>query len=794
MDGVEETQTSQSSSGSKPGTDYSQNQMPPAQFAKNQTPSGGSFFSKFFNFFKKKSSASSMPQTTTTTTTTTDNTAPGSLQKNQRQSAAGNKRQRERGAGLEDVDDDEEPENSDRAHRARVEEDDFSNDPDFNLSPEEFKQKMSEELKTLVSEDNEGICKTLLRKYLRKKQEFFHRIAIRTDGQDYKEKIRAEFHEGKRDFSNRIMVGVNFAGLDLSEINLSGAILIGADLRGVNLNEANLNGADLSGANLAGANLAKINLKEANLTNAILDSAQNINDALFQKTIFFKTSLCNITFNSCDFTDSQFSKVSVSNTVFSNSNLTNALIQHIIPKNMTSKIIIFNNSNLKNLIIRTKFFRGFNFSGSSNVNEAYVLDLDAYESILAARLEDYEENKKFEYVRLDGADLSGKNFSDFNFKGVSLKKADLRLSKLINVNLEEANLTGAKLDGADFISVDLKGAKLTDLLGRKSKFIRTNFTESLIQNSDFSLSIFDRSIFFGLVKFSNESKKQVKNTKFKMCQFINLNFNKVFIKDNSNFQGSKFDNVVFYNCLLTNVSMKQIEAKHLTFEYSGLYNINFESAILENVDFFQKWRIFSFDASSMSILNNLFFHNAILNKCIFAVINEKKNDWDPAGELDFTNANLNDVIFCLFKFKNCKFAEASQLDSVIFKQIELENCDASKEFLLSRGLRIEGIFNPNLEILNQKDDRSYLRRLWSRACDYTSPEFLVDAAVGGVGRMLGAAIQAPVDIGSRYCSARLEKNIHLETYREQLKIDDEHAILRQEQAAQNQNSSNQSNQ
>lgn len=82
-----------------------------------------------------------------------------------------------------------------------------------------------------------------------------------------KEQLQKEYQNGRRDFSN-----LNLSGLDLTNINLKGADLTGVNLSGACVHYANLTNANLTGANLSGAYLYWANLANTNLTNANLSN------------------------------------------------------------------------------------------------------------------------------------------------------------------------------------------------------------------------------------------------------------------------------------------------------------------------------------------------------------------------------------------------------------------------------------------------------------------------------------------------------------------------------------------
>lgn len=83
---------------------------------------------------------------------------------------------------------------------------------------------------------------------------------------------------GAEDYNKRSLIGMNFAGQDLTDSSFVKAVLRqtnfqGADLRGVSFFGANLDGANLVGANLTGATLDTALMTHTNLKDAILTGA-----------------------------------------------------------------------------------------------------------------------------------------------------------------------------------------------------------------------------------------------------------------------------------------------------------------------------------------------------------------------------------------------------------------------------------------------------------------------------------------------------------------------------------------
>lgn len=103
--------------------------------------------------------------------------------------------------------------------------------------------------------------------------------------------FKAAYSEGKRDFADCDISGLELPLFDLSQVNLYGSKLIGTNLKGANLYKADLSSAGLNGANLQGANLSHAYLYYANLSEADLRGA-DLSEAYLKYANLRGANLC----------------------------------------------------------------------------------------------------------------------------------------------------------------------------------------------------------------------------------------------------------------------------------------------------------------------------------------------------------------------------------------------------------------------------------------------------------------------------------------------------------------------
>jgi uncharacterized protein YjbI with pentapeptide repeats len=261
------------------------------------------------------------------------------------------------------------------------------------------------------------------------------------------------------------------AGRDFTGIDLAGQDISGADLRGVFMECANLAGANLTDCDLSGSVLANASLEGANLTGAKLRDANlgraNLRGAYAERP----PDLLHAILELADLTGARIPGV-----VFDESMLRECIFDGADLSSTSAKKTVFIRCSMRGTII-----------AGSNMKDASFIEMDA--SDLIATGASLEGMTLFD-VRCDGAKLDRGMLANFRACGkTSLTNADLSESMLERSNFRAIDLSGARLvrsdvSGGDLSEARFAGADLTELVGRASLFIRTDFTEAKMERAD----------------------------------------------------------------------------------------------------------------------------------------------------------------------------------------------------------------------------------------------------------------------------------------------------------------------
>lgn len=130
-------------------------------------------------------------------------------------------------------------------------------------------------------------------------------------------------------------------------------------------------------------------------------------------------------------------------------------------------------------------------------------------------IEQLLQTKHCEQCALNGADLRGKNLSNFDLEGANLRGADLTGANLSNANLRGADLSGATLNQANLTAADLEGALLTGTQLKSANLTGVNLIAARLQASDLTgADLTNANLKTADLEWVNLSGTTLKNTDF----------------------------------------------------------------------------------------------------------------------------------------------------------------------------------------------------------------------------------------------------------------------------------------
>jgi uncharacterized protein YjbI with pentapeptide repeats len=118
-----------------------------------------------------------------------------------------------------------------------------------------------------------------------------------------------------------------------------------------------------------------------------------------------------------------------------------------------------------------------------------VLPTDGVEQMLAShRLYLETEYHEGHRANFSSADLTGRDFSGLNLRGIKMDRAALRGADFTGANLQSANLIGAilqeaRLDRADLSRARLSGANLVSASLENARLAQADMEFALMRNS-----------------------------------------------------------------------------------------------------------------------------------------------------------------------------------------------------------------------------------------------------------------------------------------------------------------------
>ncbi len=149
---------------------------------------------------------------------------------------------------------------------------------------------------------------------------------------------------------------------------------------------------------------------------------------------------------------------------------------------------------------------------------------------------------------LSGADLRGKNLSNFNLAGANLRGADLTGANLSHANLQGADLRGAILDDTNLTIANLSGANLSGATINRANLTAANLQGVLANGTH--------------IQAANLTGADLKAARLQGSNLTGTDLTK------TNFQGADLDHVNMSGTILKNTDFRQ--AKNLeTVDFSG---------------------------------------------------------------------------------------------------------------------------------------------------------------------------------------------------------------------------------
>lgn len=275
----------------------------------------------------------------------------------------------------------------------------------------------------------------------------------------------------KNDTARKLLIEAHASGKSLKNIDLTGADLSGLDLQGIDLENAYLEHANFDNTDLTGANLRNAVLAHASLHGAILNDASaqgaNLGSACFCKAIAHKVDFTKAILSKADLKDAD-----LSGAVLIDTEMMNVIFGNTILSRAKAEMLLFMDGNLENI----------NFSGAHlkkcSFLKVSMKDVDFSGALL--------ESSVFVTVAGDGtvfrdADMTNIRFveqctfTNSDFSGACLNKANLRGSRLTGCNFSKTQLVDS-----DFSECDLTGANFYHAVARNAQFVKARLEDAVM--------------------------------------------------------------------------------------------------------------------------------------------------------------------------------------------------------------------------------------------------------------------------------------------------------------------------
>jgi len=171
----------------------------------------------------------------------------------------------------------------------------------------------------------------------------------------------------------------------------------------------------------------------------------------------------------------------------------------------------------------------------------------------------------FESIRMDGVDLQQFSLNYADFRGASLRKANISFAHILH-----GDFSTAVLDDADLSNTDAHFSKFEN-----ASLERAYFTSSLLNSSSF--------------KFSKLSHAHLQEAQCTECLFQNAVLDAAFaVNANMNKADLSFASLIsadFEGANLTSASLSYTNARNAKFAYAHLQNAKFSNSDLRRADF-----------------------------------------------------------------------------------------------------------------------------------------------------------------------------------------------------------------
>jgi uncharacterized protein YjbI with pentapeptide repeats len=275
------------------------------------------------------------------------------------------------------------------------------------------------------------------------------------------EKLRAQYQDGKRHFSEVTLTNLSLSDLHLEGIDLEGSSITASDLRrtvfscqehNANLKKAKIDLSALDNADFSYADLNDVEIVATKMVGTIFYHA-DLSDSMIRgselnKAKLNEAKLARATLIASSLKGAELNHACLDQAILSGVDLTEATLQ------IASLIrAVLNNACLNRAILTKADLTGANFSRAKLVS-ADLRGSTATEST-------------FSYAKLTNADLTRTNFS-----GAKFISADLKGAIVLETTFSYADLSKANLEGLDLTKADLTKAVLDHANLDKTKLTR----------------------------------------------------------------------------------------------------------------------------------------------------------------------------------------------------------------------------------------------------------------------------------------------------------------------------------